>query len=462
MKSTRNPHRLGAMLAMALLAGPFGAAASPARRTIAFSTYLGGSADEENVAIAIDAGGNVYVAGDTRSSDFPVIAGSGQHGHSPEFPHDIFLTKFGPHGSPLWSTYTGTEWDDHVTAMTIDSQGNPLLVGWVDVGEEIQVLAGGFRADGSVGGVSIPFFSPNLGMAFAVADGSSGTFLVGLSDHDFAGPHTPGLHTVVVQVGSGTGARAAYFAGDCFAWPTGVAVDAAGFVYITGRTPSCATFPIVHAAQGTYGGGGDDAFVMKLNPVDFSIVYSTYLGGSADDGANAIAVDPAGNAYVAGSTGSTDFPLHKPLQRAAGGTFLTKLDPTGAIVYSTFLTGIGGGTIAVDGKGAAFLLGYASGAPFVANVDPKGKRISRWSYGPVPGAALAINAAHEVAVGGTAGPGLPTVHAFQPTNHGGSDAFVTRTVGPRKGEQDPEDGEGDAARAAPIALGRREVPPHLR
>jgi hypothetical protein len=128
MESPRNTHRLGATLAMVLLAGTLGAAelASPARRTVVYSTYLGGSGDEADVAVAIDAAGNVYVAGDTLSADFPVLGpGQGQHSHSPEFPHDIFLTKFGPHGSPLWSTYTGTQWDDHLTGITFRPRGQP-------------------------------------------------------------------------------------------------------------------------------------------------------------------------------------------------------------------------------------------------------------------------------------------------------------------------------------------------
>jgi hypothetical protein len=437
MESPRNTYRLGATLAMVLLAGTLGAAelASPARRTVVYSTYLGGSADEENVAVAIDVAGNVYVAGDTVSADLPVL-GPGSQGrlsHFPEFPHDIFLTKFDPSGSPLWSTYTGTEWDDHVTGMTLDPEGNPVLVGWVDVGEEIQVLTGGFRADGSSGGMSIPFSSPDIGRAYAVAAGPSGTFMVGISDRDFALPHAPGLHAIVVQIGSGTGARVAYFAGDCIAWPTGVAVDGAGFVYITGRT-ACADFPRVHAAQGTYGGGSNDAFVMKLNPVDFSVVYSTFLGGSADDAGNAIAVDSAGNAYVTGSTGSTDFPLHKPLQRA-GGAFLTKLDPAGAIAYSTYLS-VGGYSLAVDSKGAVFLPAPSG----VVKIGPKGRRIVPWVSLDAPRGLLAINAARDLAAGGSAGPGFSTFHAFQPANRGGSDAFVTRIVDHKpKGAADPED-----------------------
>lgn len=438
MKSIRNTHRLGATIGMVLVASTLGAGDLASRRAVAFSTYLGGSAAEENVAIAIDAAGNVYVAGDTLSADFPVVAGSGQNGHLPEFPHDVFLTKFGPDGSVLWSTYTGTEWDDHVTGLTLDPQGNPVLVGWVDVGEEIQVLVGSFRADGSSGGMGIAFASPNLGEAFAVAAGSSGTFMAAYSDHDFAAPHTPGPHAMLVQISGDRGSRAAYFSGDCDAWPAGVAVDAAGFVYIAGRT-ACASFPRVHAAQGAYGGGSDDAFVMKLDPADFSIVYSTYLGGSAGDVANAIAVDPAGNAYVTGSTGSTDFPLRRPLQRTASSTFLTKLDPTGAISYSTYLS-LGGYSLAVDSRGAVFMPGSTG----VVKIGPKGRRVVPWFSLDGPRGLLAINAARDMAAGGSAGPGFPTVHAFQPANRGGFDAFVTRIVNHQtKGEADLEDADED-------------------
>src|SRR6266849_4850425 len=99
--------------------------------------------------------------------------------------------------------------------------------------------------------------------------------------------------------------------------------------------------------------------------IDPLLSYSTYLGGSGDDEGNAIAVDSSGNAYVTGSTGSTNFPTKNPLQSAVGGgsdVFVTKLDPTGStLIYSTFLGGSAqdsGSAIAVDSSGSAYLTGF--------------------------------------------------------------------------------------------------------
>ena len=128
----------------------------------------------------------------------------------------------------------------------------------------------------------------------------------------------------------GTGGDVAY----------GIAVDSSGNAYITGTTGSV-DFPIVSAEQPTYGGSGD-AFVTKLNPTGSGIIYSTYLGGSGPDTGNAIAVDSAGNAYVAGSTSSAGFPTVNAFQTVYGGPgvsqtgnipqsngFISKLNPQG-------------------------------------------------------------------------------------------------------------------------------------
>ena len=86
----------------------------------------------------------------------------------------------------------------------------------------------------------------------------------------------------------------------------GIAVDSAGNAYVTGWTDST-DFPTMNPLQAAYGGGGDDAFVTKINPTGSALVYSTYLGGSGGDAGTGIAVDSAGNAYVTGHTDSTDF-----------------------------------------------------------------------------------------------------------------------------------------------------------
>ncbi len=149
-----------------------------------------------------------------------------------------------------------------------------------------------------------------------------------------------------------------------------IAVDSSGNAYVTGETSS-SNFPTVNPLQPANAGFAD-AFVAKINAAGSALVYSTYLGGSAEDGGFGIAVDSAGNAYVEGWTQSTDFPITPgALQTTyAGGysdAFVTKLNPTGsALVYSTYLGGSDaafGDSIAVDSAGNAYVTGGA-GAGF--------------------------------------------------------------------------------------------------
>jgi hypothetical protein len=169
----------------------------------------------------------------------------------------------------------------------------------------------------------------------------------------------------------------------------GIAVDAAGNAYVTGQTTST-DFPTANALQPANGGGAD-AFVAKLNAAGTALAYSTYLGGSADDSGDGIAVDSQGNAYVTGATTSTNFPTANPLQPAYGGNsdaFVAKLNAMGsALVYATYLGGSGddvGQGIAVDSQGNAYVTGYTGSTNF------------------------------------------PTANTLQPANGGGQDAFLAK------------------------------------
>jgi uncharacterized protein (TIGR03437 family) len=161
----------------------------------------------------------------------------------------------------------------------------------------------------------------------------------------------------------------------------GLAIDAAGGVYVAGRTTS-ADFPTKNPYQGARNKGSNSSvFVAKFSPDGSSLVYSTILAGIGVDYADAIAVDSSGSAYVTGNTNSSDFPitsgayqiLCSPSPSTPPGTvtvatcntnnsaFVTKLNPAGTgLVYSTFLGGYGGseGTaIAVDSAGRAYVAG---------------------------------------------------------------------------------------------------------
>jgi hypothetical protein len=151
-----------------------------------------------------------------------------------------------------------------------------------------------------------------------------------------------------------------------------IAIDDAGDAYVTGYTFS-SNFPTTAGAFQTTFVGLIDAFVTKLNPAGSDLIYSTYLGGDASDQGFGIAVDAAGNAYVTGSTYSTDFPTKGAFQPAKGDTggvsdvFVTKFNPGGFLLYSTYLGGNNhdfGYAIAVDAGGNAYVTGYTASSTF--------------------------------------------------------------------------------------------------
>ena len=170
-----------------------------------------------------------------------------------------------------------------------------------------------------------------------------------------------------------------FIGGSEFDMPLEIAVDDLGNAYIVGTTPSSeASFPITAGVvQGTFAGPGNapgdplpivggDAFVAKLSPAGDTLVWATYLGGSASDYGRGIAVDGDYNVYVSGETDSNNFPTTPgSLQPAFGGGgadgFVTKLDVNGAnLLYSTYLGGTGGDEafrIAVDVDHNAYVVG---------------------------------------------------------------------------------------------------------
>ena len=219
-----------------------------------------------------------------------------------------------------YSTYLGGTAQSAVTALAVDASGNLYAAGWTEaidfpVSNAIQAV--------NRGGVDAFVFKLNAaGNTLLYA-----TYIGGRGDD-----------------------RAA-----------GIAVDSSGQIYLAGSTAST-DFPLVSSIRPALG-GTRDAFVVKLNAIGNLLLYSTYLGGSGYDAATAIAVDSAGNAYIAGDTQSTDFPLSSPVQAVFGGktdAFVTKLTSAGAISFSTYLGGTNdehAGGVAVDGSGNIYLAG---------------------------------------------------------------------------------------------------------
>lgn len=245
-----------------------------------------------------------------------------------------------------------------------------------------------------------------------------------------------------------------YFGGGGTDEGNSIAVDSAGNIYVTGLTDS-RNFPVVNAAQAIFGGGQQDAFVIKLNPAGTQVIYATYLGGSGQDYGTAIAVDRDGNAYVTGYTDSSNFPVRNALQATKTGAinaFVVKLSPTGSLASSTLLGGSlndYGSSIAVDAAGGIYVAGIATSKDFpmlraaqttfggladgfVAKLNPTATRLVYSTYlggaGTDGVSSIAVDGEGNAYLTGlTDSTDLPTANALQATHGGGLfDAFVMK------------------------------------
>jgi hypothetical protein len=287
-----------------------------------YSTFLGGSEVDAGYGIAVDSGGNAYVTGETHSANFstmnPLQPANGGGG-------DVFIAKINPAGSALvYSTYLGGSGQEIGYGIAVDTAGSVYVTG-------------------GTSSTDFPTMSP-LQPSFG-----------GGEDGFVAKINPSGSALVYSTYLGGSGQEIGY----------GIAVDSTGNAYVSGYTTST-DFPTMNPLQPSYGGGYYDAFVAKINPAGSAFVYSTYLGGSQQDVGSGIAVDSAGNAYVTGNTQSADFPTTPgAFQTTCCGAFVTKLNPSGsALVYSTYLDNGGGSSIAVDSEGNAYISGTTDSTNF--------------------------------------------------------------------------------------------------
>jgi hypothetical protein len=390
---------------------------------LVYSTYLGGSDDEESVDIAVDNRGRAYVAGQTTSIDFPnVNALQPTYGGGPatptetlEGPSDGFVAQLTADGSALrYATYLGGTRFDRCHAIAVNNRGQATVTGITQsldfpTRNALQPAYGGGRFDAFVSQLS--------------ADGSELRYSTYLGGSDFD-------------------------AGE------GIAVDRSNRVYVTGGTGS-ANFPTRNALQATHHGIGD-GFVTQLTANGRAIRYSTFLGGREDDRINAIAVDLLGQAYVTGETRSPDFPTRNALQPTFHNfledAFVAKLSADGRTLrYSTFLGTNGGDTgsdIAVDLLGRAYVAGSTdsrdfptvnaiqptsggSGDAFVARFTADGSALNYSTYlggssgDSITGIAVDLSGQAYV-TGGTQSPDFPIKNAPQPTLASEPDAFVAK------------------------------------
>jgi hypothetical protein len=313
---------------------------------LVYSTYLGGSGDEQPSGIAVDHTGSVYVAGSTDSADFPLTTlGSISAG----LPH-VFVAKLDPTGSTLiYADYIGGNGPDYGYALTLDSANNVYVTG-------------------STASSNFPTVNPYQG----TYPGSFNAFL-----------------TKVSSDGSSL-LYSTYLGGNGSDQPASIGIDSLGSVIVAGNTTST-TFPTANAYEATAlanqsGSFGTYGFLTKFSPDGSSLVYSTYLGGnsnvplncggtpcwpSAYNAVSGVAVDSNGNAYASGATNTNNFPTTSGSYLPGNSTqqngdvgFVSKFNNSGSLDYSTYFYETSGiltnlTAIAVDASASAYVTGTA-------------------------------------------------------------------------------------------------------
>jgi CSLREA domain-containing protein len=448
-----------------------------------YSTYLGGSDAEEDIkAIATDAAGNVYVAGQTRSINFPVTIGAyDTTANGGGSSNDIFITKRSLSGI-TYSTYLGGSSNDRTTDIAIDGFGNVYVGG--DTGSLDYPLLNAFQATNQgADAVLTKLNATGSALIYSTFLGGTGSDTILDIAVDAAGQaHVVGTTTstnfpTVSPLQSVNGGAedaflakfstsgssllfSTYLGGSNIDFALSVALDQAGNAYLAGETRST-NFPLMNPLKATLT-GINDAFVTKINASALpspALRYSTYLGGSAVDKATGIAVDAAGNAYVVGPTQSADFPTVSPYQATIAGTqdaFAVKINAVGsALVYATFLGGSGGEggnenpSIALDKAGNAYIAGLTTSSDFptqnaiqaalggggadafLAKLNATGPALTYSTYlggtGFDAAYGVAVDAAGNAFVTGpTQSTNFPVANATQPTYGGTGDAFISQ------------------------------------
>lgn len=365
---------------------------NPGGTGIVYSAIFGGSGEDKGLAIALDEAGNAYVTGKTKSSDFPIVGSSS----TKKGGVDAFVTKVGPTGSELiYSRLLGGNEvfpAEFGQGITVDSAGNAYVTGVTDAldfplapfpcspppkppdfplapVEELKVLLemeeGVFPEEDTQGA------NPLVPEAIPVDK-------VALPSCSFqrklAGPHVPAgarqSDAFVTKLNSSGGILfSTYLGGSGSDSGNDIAVDSSGNVYVTGTAPYLSVdFPLKNALR--HENENTEAFLTKFNPAGSSLVFSTFLGGAGMDLGWGLALDSTGNAYVTGSTSSTDFLALAPGEppdpncHGIGDVFVTKISFDGSHkLYSTCLGGTDGTQmgygIAVDGGDRAWVAGYS-------------------------------------------------------------------------------------------------------
>ena len=390
---------------------------------VVYSTVLAGS---DGRSIAVDVAGNAYIAGGAG----PML--SIVNGFQPWQAGNLdgFVARLSPTGTLVYSSFIGGGGNDIALGVATDGSGHAYAVGYHNSGNGLTTTANAllnynpsYGCDGggatgflvrvdtnAVGAASLDYATNIAGTyngtnaALGVSVDATGNAYVVGSTSSPAFPTTPGAlqptfngtaqcwvnaHPYVVKLNTAPASctpawvngtyltcpeslvYGTHLGGSADGSAAGVAIDAAGNAFVTGGTIAT-DFPTTAGAPQGSNAGGQDAFVAKLNSTASALAYSTYLGGSADDYGNRVAIDASGNAFVIGKTSSTAFPTTADaLQGANAGltdAFVTRVNAAGAAIdYSSYLGGAAdeeGRDIATDAAGSVYAVGQTSSSDF--------------------------------------------------------------------------------------------------
>jgi uncharacterized repeat protein (TIGR01451 family) len=376
---------------------------------LVFSTYLGGDGNDVGNSVAVDAVGNAYVTGETASTNFPTTLGAyDQSFNSTSFAGpDAFVAKFSASGSLVYSTYLGGSGNDAGLSIAVDTSSNAYVTGYTlgpFFGPGFPTTPGAFgqssngnvdafvtklNADGSALVYSSHLGGDGRDIGNGIAVDSAGNAYVtgetgiasstkfptppGAYQTSYKGGNSDVFITKVNAAGSGL-VYSTFVGGSGNDIGNSIALDPVGNAYVTGSVffnpTDVHNFPTTPGAFKVSVSDQVNGFVTKLNAGGSALIYSTYLGGTSEDcslisGCH-IAVDTSGNAYVTGTTRSSDFPTtagaYDTSFNGFEDVFLTKLNGTGTVlVYSTFIgsiAGDAGNAIALDTAGNVYVAGY--------------------------------------------------------------------------------------------------------
>lgn len=387
-------------------------AVSPA---VVWSRYVGGSYEDQVRDIAVDNTGNIFIVGGTASDNFPTTVGAWDRTHDntpnpPTKPYDAFVQKYSPTGQLLASTFVGGSQYDRAYAVSLSPDGTVVIAGRAGIG--LPKTAGTVQPVYNGGTGTFTYYGPQDGFVCKLSNdltqlfwctyigaandgnilrdvtvdpqgviwvtgGASQPLPAAWTAHGFQPVKAANNDGIVFAISpDGTQILAGTYLGGSGGDGAGpsVRIDPNGEPWVD-MTTNSPDMPIVGGAQPTYGGGGTtfgagDLYLAHLNRTLDTLRYSTYIGGSGNEGTetHTIAIDPlSGDVYVTGGSNSTNLPVVNPIQaslRGTGDALIARYTSQGVLLSLSYLGGSKGDFgqgIALDAMGNVYISSINSG-----------------------------------------------------------------------------------------------------